>query len=134
MLVLPPISTEGMTAAEVGKLADDVRDKMLRTLQEISSPSPEAASRGAAARSQEGEDAPLLQGSQEARYSADESAGVRRRSPSSKSATSEDLAQTGALDGKALVGDVGESVKRAAAVGEETEDEETEDGVIVNKP
>jgi lysophosphatidate acyltransferase len=132
--VLPPISTEGMTSAQVGKLADDVRDQMLKTLREISTPSPEATTANAARIEEQGEQEPLLQDSRPS-YTA-ESSGVRRRSPSSKSAaTSEDLAQTGAVDARTLVGDVAGSVKRAAVGSEEGEtDEETEDGVIVNKP
>lgn len=125
------MSTEGMTSAEVGKLADDVREQMLKTLREISTPSPEAATNSARIEEQ-GEQEPLLQYARPS-YSA-ESSGVRRRSPSSKSATSEDLAQTGAVDATTLVGDVGESVKRAAVGSEGETDEETEDGVIVNKP
>jgi hypothetical protein len=105
----------------------------MKTLREISTPSPEATTNSAHIEEQ-GEQEPLLQDARPS-YSAESSNGVRRRSPSSKSATGEDLVQTGAVDARALVGDVGESVKRAAAVGSEGEtDEETEDGVIVNKP
>ncbi|KAI9341542.1 hypothetical protein DFJ73DRAFT_843573 [Zopfochytrium polystomum] len=36
--VLPPISTEGMTVADVGSLTESTRDLMLKTLREISRP------------------------------------------------------------------------------------------------
>lgn len=125
-----------MTAADVGKLTEDVRDEMLKTLREISTRSPEASSSssGEARTEARGEEEPLLHDSRRS-YAVESSSGARRRSPSSKSEASDsELAETGAVDAKALVRDVGESAKRAAGEGGEMEDEETEDGVIVKKP
>lgn len=45
--MLPPISTEGLTAADVGDLSNRVREQMLQALREISDPNappPPAAS------------------------------------------------------------------------------------------
>lgn len=135
--VLPPISTDGMTAADVGKLTEQVRDQMLSTLREISTPSPEASTSSAEAReeSQQGESEPLLRDSRTS-YTAESSGGARRRSPSSKSVESEELAQTGAVDARALASDLKDSAKRAVREeGEgETEDEMDEGGVVVRKP
>jgi len=36
--VLPPVSTEGLTSADVGKLAENIREDMLKALREISAP------------------------------------------------------------------------------------------------
>jgi lysophosphatidate acyltransferase len=36
--VLPPVSTEGLTSADVGKLAESIREDMLKALREISAP------------------------------------------------------------------------------------------------
>lgn len=39
-IVLPPVSTDGMTTSDVQSLADSVRDKMIAALKEISAPGP----------------------------------------------------------------------------------------------
>ena len=125
-----------MTAADVGKLTEQVRDQMLSTLQEISTPSPEASTSSASrGESQQGESEPLLRDSRTS-YTAESSGGARRRSPSSKSVESEELAQTGAVDARALASDLKDSAKRAVREeGEgETEDEMDEGGVVVRKP
>lgn len=144
-IVLPPISTEGMTSADVHKLADDVRDQMLTTLKEISTPSPEA-------RQQDGEGAPLLEDQGGEAYGSAQDSRVRRRvsrgddqgddvtstGSSTASSSSAELVQTGAVDAKALAGDVKNTAKRAVVADSaegETEDEMDEHGaVIVKKP
>jgi lysophosphatidate acyltransferase len=35
MIVLPPIPTEGLTAADVDRLTSETREKMLRALEEL---------------------------------------------------------------------------------------------------
>ncbi|KAJ9091800.1 hypothetical protein QFC21_007103 [Naganishia friedmannii] len=160
--VLPPISTEGMTAADVHSLVDEVREKMLHTLREISTPSPEAA--GAtiegAEEPAEGEEEPLL-GRPSATYTAAGEENIRHRvsksgeerdattsstgrsssrSPSSSSVAKEgdNLAETGTMDARQLVNDVKKTAKEAVVGGEEEEEEEDEvdehGAVFVNKP
>ncbi|KAJ9092588.1 hypothetical protein QFC19_008696 [Naganishia cerealis] len=156
--VLPPISTEGMTAADVHSLTNDVRQKMLHALREISTPSPEATVARTVddgeGQSEEGEEEPLL-GRPSGTYTAAASgeANVRRRasktgeelssprSPSSSSSSSvakegDNLTETGTMDARQLMKDVKDTAKEAvtASSGEE-EDEVDEDGaVFVNKP
>ncbi|KAJ9115358.1 hypothetical protein QFC24_006973 [Naganishia onofrii] len=162
--VLPPISTEGMTAADVHSLADSVREKMLHTLREISTPSPEAAQISSEnhdnEQTQDGEEEPLLGRPSSGTYTestSNETGNIRRRassktgssrgssassasSPSSpKTGKSDTLAETGTMDARQLVKDVKDTAKEAVTASnqeeEEEEDEVDEHGaVFVNKP
>ncbi|KAJ9110506.1 hypothetical protein QFC22_006727 [Naganishia vaughanmartiniae] len=98
--VLPPISTEGMTAADVHSLADEVREKMLDTLREISTPSPEATRNTTDGSDRaEGESEPLL-GRPSGTYAdfsptMEESNHVRRRSSKTDQELSSGTTSTG---------------------------------------
>jgi hypothetical protein len=143
-----------MTAADVHQLTDEVREKMLATLKEISTPSPEARivpSTGDAEGSEDGEEQPLIGRSSGVYGSHDE--GMRRRgssrgSSASSVASRREMVETGAVDARGLARDLGEAVGAAGAAGgaegtkegegegeAETEDEIDETGaVLVKKP
>ncbi|GHJ88009.1 hypothetical protein NliqN6_4411 [Naganishia liquefaciens] len=140
--VLPPISTDGMSASDVHQLTDTVRDQMLTTLKEISTPSPEARIVDAA--DEAGEDAPLMGRSSGVYGSNDD--GVRRRAsrgssadvpttPPTTRASREELAQTGSIDARGLVEDAKVAVGVERDAEGEDEDEVDENGaVLVKKP
>jgi hypothetical protein len=140
-----------MTAADVHQLTDDVRDKMLATLKEISTPSPEARivpSTGDAEGSEDGEEQPLIgrsSGVYGSHSNGSQDEGMRRRgssrgSSASSAASRREMVETGAVDARGLVSDLGEAVGAAGGGkdGEgdaETEDEIDETGaVLVKKP
>lgn len=140
-----------MTAADVHQLTDDVREKMLATLKEISTPSPEARILPSAADAEgsENDEAQPLIGRSSGVYGSNDSdvrhRGSSRGSSESSGASKREMVETGAVDARGLVRDLGKAVGAAGAVdgakngdgeGEaETEDEIDEGGaVLVKKP
>lgn len=151
-----------MTAADVHSLADDVREKMLHTLREISTPSPEAAASGRTTTTEgesqaQGEEEPLL-GRPSGTYTgsaSSETGNIRRRASKTgssressassssvavaKESKTDNLAETGTMDARLLMKDVKDTAKQAvtAPTGEEEEEEDEVDehgAVFVNKP
>lgn len=91
LAVLPPVSTEGLTSADVGKLSETVREDMLKALREISTLSPEAEQQRPGIRRDESHDShvPLVAamdgGDPDISYgSADQSVPARARSSDSE--------------------------------------------------
>lgn len=129
--ILPPVSTQGLTTDDVGKLADDVRESMLSTLREISAPGPSQLTEVS---DDESESAPLT-GRQTDYGSGTTSTEIRRRT--SASSTAKDVAEIGSLEGGVTAGVV-EAVKAEGSKGskeEGTEDELTDEGaVLVKRP
>jgi hypothetical protein len=126
--VLPPVSTDGLTAEDVTSLSDRVREDMLTALKEISISSPVIES---------DESAPLVSSTGTRKASSSygterdsSSSEIRRRISSSPSVAGKEAAELGAVDGGVTAG-----ITEAVTSGIRSEEEDSDEGaVLVERP